>query len=293
MVKNSGWRLFFKSSRLRTIYLRPIRPNFKLSLLGILVGIFLLPNLAYMAAITPENLIELTNRERLSAGLNALTTNQQLTEAAKAKGEAIIETQTFKHTINDKKFSGWVREAGYDYSYVGENLAIDFTTSEGVITAWENSPLHKKNLLSPFYQEIGLAAVNGEFQGQDTTVVVQIFGAPAIGSVNQPASAFGSNYLDTNLFSSKNLVYQPFGPTENLLTRSIFNNDLFPAYGYQSTLPASENLSARVNKFMIQPEFYAGVADFAVIFIFFALIYLLAFLYYYSFLKIKNLFLPN
>lgn len=152
----------------------------RMSLLIMALGIFLLPQVGYFSSITPEKIIELTNIERSSAGFKNLTTNQSLTQAAYLKGQAIFETQTFQHTIGDKKFSSWIRDTGYDYKIVGENLAIDFMTSEGVINAWLNSPSHKSNLLNPNFNEIGVAIMEGKFQGQNSVVVVQIFGAQTI-----------------------------------------------------------------------------------------------------------------
>jgi len=294
-----------------------IRLKFKLSLLGMLAGIFLLPNLAYLSAITPEEIITLTNQERETAGLNALTANQLLTQAAIAKGKAILESQTFKHNIDNKKFSSWIRDTGYNYSYVGENLAIDFVTSQGVIEAWEDSPLHKKNLLSPYYQEIGLAATQGKFQGQDTTVVVQIFGSPAVGSVQPLSPNPGFSSINSNInFLETGLAGYQFGHAENLLTHSILNQELLPAHNSKLILPAENNpgivlnpvrkltesatgnnnrqfklfvFSNGVNKFIVQPETYAAANNFFIIFTSLTLIYLLIFLYYYYFYKINKL----
>jgi len=148
------------------------------SLLVVLIGIFLLPNTAYYSSISEEKIVELTNQERINKGLNIVTANQLLAKAAYEKGMAILETQNFRHNINGKKFSTWIKNAGYQYSYAGENLAIDFVTSEGVIKAWLDSPTHKKNILNENFSEIGIAVLEGKFQGNNTTLVIQIFGSP-------------------------------------------------------------------------------------------------------------------
>lgn len=299
-------------------YKKLIKLNFKLSLLSILIGIFLLPNLAYLSAITPEEIIALTNQERELAGLNTLTANQLLTQAAIAKGKAILESQTFKHNIDNKKFSSWIRDTGYNYSYTGENLAIDFATSQTVIEAWKNSPLHKKNLLSPYYKEIGLAAIDGKFQGQDTTVVVQIFGSPAVGSVQPLTPNFRINSTNSNInFLETDLADYQLERAENLLTHSMLKQKLLPAYNSKLILPAENNPDAKinpvkelaesalsnnyylqfksivfsngVNKFIVQPKFYIIANTFLTIFTFLTLIYFLIFLYYYYFFKINKL----
>lgn len=150
------------------------------SLLAIVLGIFLLPKTAQMAAITQDKLLELTNRERLKAGLSSLKTNHQLEIAAKAKAEAILINQIFDHTINGRKFSVWVKDSGYKYSLAGENLAIDFVTSEGVVKAWLASADHRENLLNGEYADTGIAVIEGKFDGLNTIIVAQIFGAPLL-----------------------------------------------------------------------------------------------------------------
>ncbi|MDO8592238.1 MAG: CAP domain-containing protein [bacterium] len=257
--------------------------SFKLSLLVILLGIFLLPKTAYLSAITPEKLIELTNQERTGSGLNTLTANQLLTKAAILKGRAILENNTFGHTINNQKFSSWIKDAGYNYSYAGENLAIDFISSEGVIDAWNNSPAHRKNLLSPYYQEIGVAAIEGKFQGQNTIVVIQEFGAPAAVSVQPLAQKISLNNL------SADLIAPEYGHAENLLSHSILGQELKPLHGSKIILPAVNYQTRQPNTFFIQANFSAAPIGFILIFTFLTLTYLLIFLYYYYFFKINKL----
>lgn len=175
--------------------------KYRLSLLIITLGIFLLPQIGYFSSITPEKIIELTNSERSSAGLKNLTNNQLLTQAAYLKGQAIFETQTFQHKIGEKKFSSWIRSTGYNYNLVGENLAIDFMTSEGVLDAWVKSPSHKNNLLNQNFNEIGVAVIEGNFQGQNSIVVVQIFGAQTV--VAPVQNTINNKQINFNLLNNQ------------------------------------------------------------------------------------------
>lgn len=316
MFKKTSQRLYFILAAPKNERKRLIKLNFKLSLLSALLGIFLLPHLAYLSTIAPEEIIALTNQERQLAGLSGLTANQLLAEAAIAKGKAILAAQTFKHNIDDKKFSFWIRDTGYNYSYVGENLAIDFLSGQSVVEAWKNSPLHKKNLLNPYYRETGVAATQGKFQGQDTTVVVQIFGSPAVGSVEALMPATGPNWLNSNNFLSTDLADYRAGRAENLLTRSIFNQELMPAQDKKLILPPENILMIKANpvreftgyalnnnylqfqsivfsnganNFIVQPETRAAANNFLIIFTALTLIYFLIFLHYYYFVKINRL----
>jgi Uncharacterized protein with SCP/PR1 domains len=158
------------------------------SLFAVVLGIFLLPKTAFMASITPDRIIALTNDERAQVGLNTLTINDQLTSAAEAKAQAILDNQVFDHTINGRKFSSWIRATGYQYEMVGENLAIDFVSSEGVVRAWMNSPEHRANLLENSYTDVGVGIAEGKFQGENTIVVAELFGDPLYKNPPIPAN---------------------------------------------------------------------------------------------------------
>lgn len=150
------------------------------SLIVLMLGIFLLPQVGYFSTISAQAIINLTNTERKTNNLDKLQENELLDKAAYLKAQAILESQSFQHNIGDQKFSYWIKAAGYEYEIVGENLAIDFVTDEGVINAWKKSPSHRSNLLNKDFTEIGVAVMDGKFQNQTSTVVVQIFGNPLI-----------------------------------------------------------------------------------------------------------------
>ncbi len=258
-----------------------------ISLLVILIGIFLLPKPALLSSISPEKLIELTNSDRVKSGLSPLTVNQLLTKAALDKSRAILNSQIFKHNIGDKKFSSWVQDVGYNYSYVGENLAIDFSSGEGVMSAWENSYLHNKNLLSPYFKEIGVAAAKGNFQGQETTVVVQIFGAPAKGSVTPKIFSNNLNLLGQyqNSLLAQDILSNNQIESENLIIHSIANRLLLPATPNKISYSRASDLNNSLSKFFEQFN-HSAYWQFLIIFTSISTILLLLYLYYFYFFKI-------
>lgn len=132
---------------------------------------------AMASSITPENIIALTNRERGSLGLNALSPNAKLAAAAQAKANNMFELQYWDH-FGPNGETPWmfISQAGYAYVYAGENLAKGFRTAEGVHEAWMASPTHKANIVSVNYKDIGVAVVEGNLLGKDTVLVVQMFG---------------------------------------------------------------------------------------------------------------------
>lgn len=152
------------------------------------------PNvLGYATNITIDRVFTLVNAERAKAGLTLLTPSPQLASAATQKGSDMFAKNYWAH-ISPVGATPWVfiTSSGYQYLYAGENLAKSFNTAEEVVTAWMNSPTHRANILKPEYKEMGIAVLNGKLQGEETTLVVQEFGArtgspaTAIAAVPQP-----------------------------------------------------------------------------------------------------------
>lgn len=143
----------------------------------ILILSFFVFSFAYATSIDKKTLIDLTNKERVEKNLQPLAVNTQLNIAAENKAYDMINYDYFEHFSPDGR-SPWsfIKATGYNYTVAGENLAMDFATSEGVVKAWMASEGHRKNILRDNYEEIGLATLKGEFYGRQTTMIVQMFG---------------------------------------------------------------------------------------------------------------------
>ena len=140
-----------------------------------------LPKTNFFADISKGVLITLTNKDRVLQGLAPLTENSKLSDAAYLKAQDMLENDYFSHQSPEGVTPWyWIKKAGYDYHVAGENLAIGFLDSEEVFRAWMLSLPHQKNVLNPKYEEMGIAVLRGSFQGNDTTVVVLLFGSPAL-----------------------------------------------------------------------------------------------------------------
>ncbi len=135
--------------------------------------------LGYASNIPPAKVIELTNQKRAEEGVGALEYNAVLAQAAKEKGEDMLAKDYWAHVSPDGTLPwNFFTDAGYKYKYAGENLARDFSDPVSAVAAWIASPSHKENLLSSKYQHIGVAVVEGELAGIETTLVIQLFGTP-------------------------------------------------------------------------------------------------------------------
>lgn len=133
-----------------------------------------------ISAIYGSVLVKLTNQERVAANVAELTVNPLLEKAAQMKADDMAAKGYFAHNTPDGNTPWyWFEQAGYKYKYAGENLAVNFTNSEDVETAWVNSRGHFLNIINPKYTEIGIATSTGIYKGREAVFVVQMFGAPA------------------------------------------------------------------------------------------------------------------
>jgi hypothetical protein len=138
--------------------------------------------------INYQTVIELTNKERAKEGLAPLKENSMLNTAASKKAANMFEENYWAHySPSGKDPWGFIQGAGYRFTYAGENLARSFYSPEDVVAAWMASPTHRANIMSPKFQEIGIAVSEGTLLGQRTTLIVQEFGTPYEALASNPA----------------------------------------------------------------------------------------------------------
>lgn len=144
----------------------------------------------FLASVLPGVLATLTNEDRVEAGVPALIEDAHLARAAQMKAEDMAAKGYFAHVDPEGRQPWhWMKQAGYDYAYAGENLAVNFTDSEDVQEAWMRSPTHHANIVKSQYTRIGIGVAQGKYQGKDTTFVVQFFATPPANAAYQVATA--------------------------------------------------------------------------------------------------------
>jgi uncharacterized protein YkwD len=96
------------------------------------------------------------NADRTANGLSPLRINTALTGLAEAYAQDMINRSFFSHT-NPQGQSPFdrMRQAGIQYGYAGENLAINVSVPEAE-QAFMNSPGHRANILNAHYTQVGL-----------------------------------------------------------------------------------------------------------------------------------------
>lgn len=136
--------------------------------------------LGFSSNINVNDLLQETNQERSKIGLDPLVINEDLNQAALAKAQDMFNDQYWAHVAPDGK-QAWdfIKETKYVYKYAGENLARDFDNSSEVVKAWMNSPSHRENIVNSDFTQMGLAIVDGNLKGFNTTLVVQLFAVPS------------------------------------------------------------------------------------------------------------------
>lgn len=133
---------------------------------------------SHVLAYSSDDILVAVNSVRNDNGLPLLTKNEQLKVSANLKFADIKKYQYWSHDNpkTGKKWLEFIRESGYRYG-AGENLARGFNSVEDVITAWLNSPSHRKNLLSSKFNSVGITSGTINYSDKAQDVVVLEFGA--------------------------------------------------------------------------------------------------------------------
>ncbi|WP_448562487.1 CAP domain-containing protein [Trichothermofontia sp.] len=143
-----------------------------------------------------ERVIALTNQERAKVGLGPLVPDSRLIKAAEGHSEDMALQDYFSHTgLNGSRAVS--RAAAFGFTGVAaENIAAGQPSPEQVVAGWMNSPSHRRNILAPDSQSIGVGYF---FLANDTGRVnyhhywVQIFGRTVGNNLLPDDSGSGSN----------------------------------------------------------------------------------------------------
>jgi len=197
-----------------------------LGMLGLILLSFLVANFQALlwqgsswlvGTVLPSIVTDLTNHERNNLSLTSLRRSAVLDKAAQLKADDMAAGSYFSHTSPAGVTPWyWFEQAGYLFTYAGENLAVHFSDSDEVVEAWMKSPTHRANIINDNYTEIGIGTARGVYEGYETVFVVQLFGTPAMKSL-------------LPLVAKQEPVVEPFPIIkETISTTSLFqiNDDL-------------------------------------------------------------------
>jgi uncharacterized protein YkwD len=148
------------------------------------------PTLLARSTTFEERVLQLTNAARAAGwdcsakrsgvqrALPPLRRNALLDRAARAQSAGMALGGYFDHisAIDGSHPSERVTSTGYSWLSTGENIAAGQQSPEEVVDQWLRSAGHCKNIVSPAFQEIGIALVQG---GSDyRTYWTQVFASP-------------------------------------------------------------------------------------------------------------------
>jgi hypothetical protein len=129
------------------------------------------------SAVTPKNIVALTNVTRQTLQVPRLTENAVLDRAAQQKADDMVANNYFSHeSPAGKTAMDLILADGYPAHVAAENLAVRYTQAEDVQTGWLLSPTHRENIVNPAYADIGVGVAQGPYKGAPAIFVVQLFG---------------------------------------------------------------------------------------------------------------------
>lgn len=106
-----------------------------------------------------NEVLQLVNAERKKVGVPAIKMAADVQQVAELRAKEL--TVLFDHTRPNGQdcFTAFEK---LNWHYVGENIAMGQKTPKDVVTAWMNSEGHRKNILSPNFNYIGIGHVYDE-----------------------------------------------------------------------------------------------------------------------------------
>ena len=196
------------------------------------------------ATLTEKGIVSETNKYRVENGVGELKENSKLSSAALKKAEDMFENQYFDHVSPSGVGPDQVvLSSGYSYIITGENLLLgNFKSDKDAVEAWIGSPPHRENMLTERYTDIGVAVLNGTFEGQNVWIAVQEFGLP-LSACPEP-DVYLKQRIDleqmeldklSSLIQEKKAAIE--NPTESNTTALINEyNSLVEEYNYKSKI---------------------------------------------------------
>ena len=104
-----------------------------------------------------QTLFQSANRERTAQGLSPLKWNYALAAAARQHALLLEQQNTLSHQFpGEPDLAGRTAQAGARFSTIAENIA-EGRDAESIHEQWMKSPPHRRNLLDPQLDSIGIS----------------------------------------------------------------------------------------------------------------------------------------
>lgn len=116
-------------------------------------------------------ILEWTNQMRAKEKLPLLKPHPLLFQAARSHSANMARKGELRHDLDGKDVTGRVLDLGYDYGWVGENLAGGDGPLAEFYRLWLDSPTHRDSLFKDRGQEIGIGIARDDKRQYYVTVV--------------------------------------------------------------------------------------------------------------------------
>ena len=114
------------------------------------------------ASVFEREIFSLINQERAENGLPPLLWDAGAANVARAHSLDMVQKNYFSHiNLEGRRPSDRMRAAGIAFTYIAENIARGFRTSETAVAAWMASPSHRAAILSEQPERMGVG-VHGD-----------------------------------------------------------------------------------------------------------------------------------
>ena len=101
--------------------------------------------------------LDATNALRAAKSIGPLSLSDDLTRAAQAHACEMAKRGVMTHEgANGSSVRDRVRATGYAWRFVAENVAYGYNSPPDVVSGWEGSRGHRRNMLSRDAEDIGV-----------------------------------------------------------------------------------------------------------------------------------------
>ncbi len=130
--------------------------NLKIIFTGLLFG-FSINASSVEPSAKHVDFLKILNTYRAQNNLGALEISSVLSQAAQWMSEDMSTKNYFDHTDSlGRMFHIRIKNFGYKFPIVAENIAWGTDDATTVFLRWKNSPGHNVNMLNPQYKVIGI-----------------------------------------------------------------------------------------------------------------------------------------
>lgn len=125
---------------------------------------------------TEQQFLDMTNKAREKENLPPLKLNATLVGVARAHAANMAKQGILEHVLDGKTAAQRVKDAGYVYRKMGENVSKGFNSPLAqIFQGLMDSKGHRENILNKEYLEIGVGFARGK---DGWLYYAQVFGTP-------------------------------------------------------------------------------------------------------------------